>query len=260
MGLAAAALWAVAPMSVTFAIGGMETSVFILLLVLSARLYIEGRTGWAALASALLLLTRPDGLIFVGLLLVDVAWQAWRQKELPWRDAGVFLLVCAPWAIFATLYFGSPLPHSIAAKSLAYRQEPQAALVASSSSTARPSLKTWCWALFGGSAEIFVYLGLSLVGALAVLRRIPRAWSLALYPWLYLVVFSAPNPLIFRWYLAPPLPFYLLFILAGVAKIAADLRAGFDRNPPRHASALGAGPGPRLAPGRIRCVPMLFSK
>jgi hypothetical protein len=226
VGLMAAALWAVAPMSVTFAVGGMETSVVILLLVLSAALYLDGRTGWAAAASALLLLARPDGIVFVGLLLADVAWQAWRRRRLPWREAAVFLLVLAPWGLFATWYFGSPVPHSILAKSLAYRLESGSALVRliqqySTPFFEDPVLGAW-WRLAG----LFVYFGLCLLGALAVLRRLPQAWPLALYPWLYLVVFAAPNPLIFRWYLLPPLPFYILFILAGVSKIADDVKAG----------------------------------
>src|ERR1051325_5093705 len=101
-------------MSVTFAIGGMETSVFILLLTLSADLYLEGHTRAAALTCALLLLTRPDGVLFVGPLIVDRLWRGWREKKLPWAEAGIFLLGLTPWVIFATFYFGSPIPHSIA--------------------------------------------------------------------------------------------------------------------------------------------------
>ena len=48
VGLGAALLWAIAPMSVTFAVGGMETSVFILLLVATAYCYVTGRNRWAA--------------------------------------------------------------------------------------------------------------------------------------------------------------------------------------------------------------------
>ena len=65
VGLGAALLWAIAPMSVTFAVGGMETSVFILLLVATAYWYLTGRSRWAALSAGLLLLTRPDGLLLV---------------------------------------------------------------------------------------------------------------------------------------------------------------------------------------------------
>ncbi len=58
VGIAAGALYAIAPFSVTFAIGGMETSVYVLLLVATALLSLRRHTGWA-LTAALALLTRP---------------------------------------------------------------------------------------------------------------------------------------------------------------------------------------------------------
>jgi Gpi18-like mannosyltransferase len=64
VGVAAAFLYAVAPFSVTFAIGGMETSIFVLLIILTAILYLRRHPAFAFCA-ALALLTRPDALIFI---------------------------------------------------------------------------------------------------------------------------------------------------------------------------------------------------
>jgi hypothetical protein len=75
------------------------------------------------------------------------------------------------------------------------------------------------WPMIG----FVLYLIITLVGGVAAVRRGARVWPMALYPWLYFVAFAAPNELIFRWYLAPPLPFYFLLILAGLAKIVDDL-------------------------------------
>lgn len=230
VGLAAACLWAVAPMSVTFAIGGMETSVFICLLVLSADLYLGGRTRWAALASALVLLTRPDGALWVGPLMLDIVLRGARTRRWPWAEAGIFLLTLAPWVIFATLYFGSPLPHSIAAKAVAYRLSPEAALVRLIQHYGTPFFEHETL----GAGWIFpgfiVYSALSAIAGLSIIRREARAWPIVLYPWLYLGVFSAANPLIFRWYLAPPLPFYFLLILCGLAKLIRDSATSFRKN------------------------------
>jgi hypothetical protein len=44
-----------------------------------------------------------------------------------------------------------------------------------------------------------------------------------LYPWLYLAVFAVANPLIFRWYLAPPMPALMLGIVAGLWSVARRL-------------------------------------
>jgi 4-amino-4-deoxy-L-arabinose transferase-like glycosyltransferase len=247
-GLAAALLWAVSPMSVTFAVGGMETSVFILWLTLTADLYLAGRTRAAALTSALLLLTRPDGALFVGPLILDLLWRRWREtsssKKLPLAEAGIFLLALAPWAIFAALYFGSPIPHAVTAKALAYRLPPGASLVRLIQHYGTPFFEHNVfgnvWPLIG----FILYLLIALVGGLAVIRRDARAWPMALYPWLYFAAFSAPNPLIFRWYLAPPLPFYFLLILAGIAKMAHDIRLPTtNRRPPTVAPHV-----PRLTP------------
>lgn len=224
VGLAAALLWAVAPMSVTFAIGGMETSVFILLLTLSADLYLGSHYRAAAFVSALLLLTRPDGLIFVGLLALDLTVRGWRtQRTLPWREAGLFLLTLTPWVVFALWTFGSPLPNSIAAKTEAYRLEAGSALIRLIQHYSTPFFENEFLGSGWQLAGVFVYLFLTLSAGVAAFRRDSRTWPLAVYPWLYFVVFAAANPLIFRWYLAPPLPFFFLFILAGLGQLAENL-------------------------------------
>ncbi len=225
VGLAAALLWAIAPMSVTFAIGGMETSVFILLVLTTAHLYVSGRTRAAAVVAGLLLLTRPDGVLLVAPLALDLTLRRLRERQLPWAEAGLGLAVIGPWAVFATLYFGSPIPHSIAAKSLAYRLPPEAALVRLLQHYSTPFFEQDVFGRFWPLVGLLLYVSLSLLGSLAAIRREPRAWPLAAYPWLYLAAFAAANPLIFRWYLAPPLPLYFLFILIGLARVLGDLAA-----------------------------------
>jgi hypothetical protein len=234
VGLTAALLWAIAPMSVTFAIGGMETSVFILLLVLSAERYLNGSYRGAAFVAGLLLLTRPDGVLFVGLLGLDLAWRTWRaQRTLPWREAAIFLLTLAPWALFAWWNFGSPIPNSIAAKTEAYRLDSGAALIRLIQHYSTPFFENEFLGRGWQLAGAFVYLFLTLSAGLNAFRRDARTWPLALYPWLYFVVFAAANPLIFRWYLAPPLPLFFLFILAGLWQLAENLSHLLRRLGPR---------------------------
>jgi hypothetical protein len=223
VGLLAGLLWAIAPMSVTFAIGGMETSVFILLLTATGLAYVRGQARLAAVLAGLLLLTRPDGALLVAPLVVDLVARRARERAFPLVEALLFLGSLAPWAIIATVYYGSPVPHSVAAKALAYRLEPEAALVRLIQHYGTPFFERdvlgEAWPLIG----FVLYLALSLIGSLAALRRDSRAWPLALFPWLYLAAYSAANPLIFRWYLAPPLPFYLLFVLTGLSRLLEDL-------------------------------------
>jgi hypothetical protein len=66
----------------------------------------------------LALLPRPDFVIWVVLALVAVA--ATREHVRMLRVAGVAVAVAAPWFIWATAYYGSPVPHTIPAKALRY--------------------------------------------------------------------------------------------------------------------------------------------
>jgi hypothetical protein len=63
------------------------------------------------------------------------------------------------------------------------------------------------------------------IGARQVFREHQAAWPFLLYPWAYFAAFALPNPLIFRWYLTPPLPFYILFILVGAERLVTDILA-----------------------------------
>ena len=63
---------------------------------------------------------------------------------------------------------------------------------------------------------MFLYPALSLIGLRAASAQEHRALPILLYPWLYAGIFIAANPLIFRWYLTPPLPAYFLAIGCGI--------------------------------------------
>ena len=218
--VAAALLWAVAPYSVTFAVGGMETDLTVALLLAAAYAHVTGRPRAMAVFSALALLARPDSVILLGLLWLDLAIA---QRRIPWQEGLIALLLLAPWLIFGTLTFGSPFTGSVAAKSVAYRVSPGADLVRLIQHYSTPFFEDAAfgprWRLIGFAA----YLLLCGVGGLRVVRRNRRVWPLLAYPYLYLIVFAAANPLLFRWYLSPPLPFYFLLILTGVWTLADDI-------------------------------------
>jgi hypothetical protein len=135
----------------------------------------------------------------------------------------IALLLLAPWLIFGTLCFGSPFTGSVAAKSVAYRIPPLADLVRLIQHYSTPFFEDALlgprWRLIGFAA----YLLLCGLGGLRAVRRNRRVWPLLAYPYLYLLVFAVANPLLFRWYLSPPLPFYFLLILTGVWTLADDV-------------------------------------
>jgi hypothetical protein len=215
-------LWAISPMSVTFAIGGMETSVSILLMVGAFSMYLDDRTAWAFGLAALATLARPDALIWVGLLGAATTIRLWRERRdrpalarLPWAEIAVYLGILAPWLIYATATYGSPMPRSVAAKQVAYQLPPTLALERLLQHYATPFFEQETFGVLSIRVGACVYPGLAAWGGLRLARN-ARNLPLVIYPWLYFVTFAAANPLIFRWYLAPPLPFYFLCILAGV--------------------------------------------
>jgi hypothetical protein len=234
VGVAAALLYAVAPFSVTFAIGGMETSLFVLLIILTAILYLRRHPAFA-LCAALALLTRPDALIFIGPIGLDYIIREiffLRNPQFPIRNslsritlhASLFLIPIIAWTLFAAYYFGSPLPHTITAKGFAYQLNPQEGFVRLWQHYANPFMEFVTfekipygnfWVLPG----IIIYFSLSLIAILKFFRRDARSLPITLYPFLYFITFAIANPLIFRWYLTPPLPIYFILIIGGLIEL-----------------------------------------
>ncbi len=248
---ALALLWAITPMSVTFAIGGMETSVFILWMTATLWLYINGREQWMALTAALGALTRPDAAMWAGLIFLHQLWARVRARNhhpvrdwLPWRTWLIFALALLPWVLFALAYFGSPIPRSVGAKAMVYTIAPAADLIRLMQHFATPFSEYTTLRALGTGMGLFLYPTLFAAGALALARRDGRVLPILVYPLLYAAVFVATNILIFRWYLAPPLPAYFLGIVAGAWTLlnavseAIARRRGDQPVGARHASPL----------------------
>ncbi|MEO8392483.1 MAG: hypothetical protein ABI700_05775 [Chloroflexota bacterium] len=92
---------------------GMETPLFTLLNLLTILCILRRRYRWGAVAGAATCLTRPDG-IFVLVLLGIVILV--RERRLPIAEILISLGIALPWVAYATLTYGSFIPHSITAK------------------------------------------------------------------------------------------------------------------------------------------------
>jgi hypothetical protein len=229
VGVAAALLWAVAPYGVTFTVGGMETELTIALLLAASLAYLHAHLPAMAVLSALAFLARPDTVLLTGLLWLDLVL---RQRRIPWREGGIALGVLAPWLIFGTLYFGSPFPHSISAKEVAYRLASGSAFIRLLQHYATPFFEHHLLPPLGVVLVFALYCGLCVLAGIYAIRRNARSWPLLAYPFLYFGVFALANPLIFRWYLSPPLPFYFLLIITGASRVVYDVaRILFKRKP-----------------------------
>lgn len=260
-GISLALVWAIAPYSVTFAIGGLETSLYILLLVSAFYFYLHNHYQICALFLGFSFLTRPDALIFIGLYLVSrlcVACKTRSYSISTWsKEIAAFLLPVLPWMIFASIYFGNPIPHSLLAKSVTYSLPSNAALERLIQHYATPFLEHLTFGVPSIAVGLVLYPFLSLVALYHFWKNDQQMSIVLLYPFLYFGVFAIANPLIFRWYLSPPLPFYFMLILIGAEKMLKSLLTvrGIDRFQKRTPTLFNYG----IIPVIIILPPLLFS-
>ncbi len=113
-----------------FSIDGMETPFMIAFFVYAlGAMYAASPRRWLhlGLAWAGMMWTRPDGFVTISLLTAgvwlfnDPARTGLTRRE--WfpvllKSAGVATVVYLPWFVFAALYYGTPVPHTITAKAL----------------------------------------------------------------------------------------------------------------------------------------------
>jgi hypothetical protein len=222
--------WALNPMSVAFATGGMETSLFVLMALGALALAASGRQ--LVLAAALAgtaTLVRPEG----GLLAITVV--AWtfltRRGQTPRVVVAAALPVALAGAAIFT-HYGSPLPHSVAAKQVAYQPAwPFENAVALLVQAGLPGWSTYLLAVLPSPVGLMLaILGLA---ALVDLARRAAPWlnqrdvrwqPFAGFALLYLsfyVVVGLRGVRLFPWYLVPIEPFYLLAAAAGLARLGA---------------------------------------
>jgi hypothetical protein len=97
--------------------GGMETPLVICAMMASYFMLVRNRSTWAGIFAGILLWIRIDGVFWL-CILVLVAWII--RRKFPLNFILPAILVYLPWLVFATLYFGSPIPYTISAKLVGY--------------------------------------------------------------------------------------------------------------------------------------------
>lgn len=194
--LASAATIAAWPAYVTYAVSGMETSLYVLTIVAFVTAMNRKATAAAAVVASLAALCRPDGALLV---VLGIVWMTLTQSS----AAGLrFVLIaattCAPWAIYAFARFGSILPASVIAK-------------ASATDPWMLSLRNLEAYFFSGHYVVLTVL--SLAGFVAIVKdRTTHGgpWVLwSVWAWSYLLGMTIVNGFThFPWYFVPLLPIY----------------------------------------------------
>jgi len=189
---------------------GSETPLYITFSLASFVFYVRQKGYLTALFTALTVLTRPDGVIIPILLIADYLLRL--RRPFPKGAVSLFLIITLPWFIFAWLYFGSPLPLTLAAKQ-------QQGLMETSQRFGQGFLSLLQWYVRYSHLNIEAILSFIGVVFLAILSR---QWALFVaWPVLYFIAYSLLGVSGYFWYYAPLVPGFLVLVGLGLSGIKA---------------------------------------
>jgi len=238
LGLLSATLYAVMAPVVAYSVSGMETPLYVAMILAAFLAWDSGRIPLAGVLVGALAILRPDG-ILVGAVLVlavrpvrirpkglvglrptdsfgadSTSGEARRRWSLPWQMVAWAALLAAPWVLFATLYFGSPAPQSMMAKVELGAEDPWLSLrhLAAYFTDLR---ERWFLLL-----TLVSLIGLTTSGARKPLARYLLAWAA-----LYAATFTLTNKFLypiwpFEWYFLPLLAPYAILAGLGLLRLA----------------------------------------
>jgi hypothetical protein len=188
---------------------GSETPLYIALCLACFVFYWHSNYTLTAIFCALAVLTRPDGVLVPVILAADFLLS--KKRPIPWKPALIFCLLALPWFIFSWVYFGDPIPATLAAKQhqgmMAISQGFGAGLL----TVIRTYYQSWYYVILAG----FVCLGI------AYLFLQSRRWlSFIAWPVIYSIAFMLLGMTRYFWYYATLLPG--LIVLVGLGLTSMD--------------------------------------
>lgn len=211
-----AAGWAALALYPTFSLLlqtiGSETPLYITLALATLAAYQARQYKTVAVLAALTGLARPDGVLVAGLLGLHYLWFEWRRsKAIPWAALGIYLILNLVWYGFAWLYFGYPLPVTLAAKQ-------QQGSMAISQQFFAGFFKVAGWY---NSWPYWLELGLAALGIFWCARLRSQAWLTLAWVSSYFAGYSLLGVSQYFWYYAPLVPGFVLLVSLGVDAIWA---------------------------------------
>jgi hypothetical protein len=222
---------------VFFGVAGMETQIAVAVLFGAIYYVLVEDYAKSGIALGLAVLARPD---FVLLVAPAYVFLIARDPRRSVRAAVLTAAVLVPWIVFATIYFGSPIPNTVVAKSLAFTPDFPGII----------HIRTWIdflrdqitanqtsWTLFApffeaafivkspltyglAKAIALTVAVLAVIGAASTLRRwswLPAIAYLALFV-VYKVVYVTVG--YFEWYGTPAAALLILMAAVGLDRVA----------------------------------------
>jgi hypothetical protein len=191
---------------------GSEVPFYLMLCLAAIASYAYRRYSLAAICVALATLARPDGALLA--LLLAVHYLIYVRKPFPWGALAWFAAITLPWLIFAWLYFGSPIPVTLAAKQYQGSMAISQRFAAGLQTTLTPFLRRpYFW------LEAF----LAIAGLAFSFRFGRRYWLLWAWTLLYFASYSLLGVSRYFWYYAPLVPGFVAAVGVGVAALRAQV-------------------------------------
>ena len=184
---------------------GSEMPLYIALALGAIWAYSRRAYGWTALLCSVLEFVRPDGILLPVILALHFLWRV--RGKIPWKAVLLFGLVSAAGWGLLWLYFGSPIPVTLAAKqgqggmNISMRFAPGFLY----------SLRTY-------AQKWYYWVDLALAGLGLAWLIYKRSSGLILIVWngLYFLAYTVLGVSRYTWYYAPLVPGFILLVGAGL--------------------------------------------
>jgi len=198
--------YAISPHFTIIIMRGMEYSLVSFLVLISLWGAINGKRIIVGIAIGLCLICRMDLGLFIGVFLLGILWI---NKRFPIKEIIFAILILLPWIIFATMYFGTPFPSTMAAK-LGTLYENINPVIA---------LNTACYTFGFFPFPLILYLVVIIIGILGF-YKVKIAMIMLLWGILHVLFNLFFSPYFFIWYYLPAIIPFSLFWTFGWDTIA----------------------------------------
>jgi arabinofuranosyltransferase len=213
---------------------GMETALFLFLLVLSLVLLAQSRDRAALCVAALCVWARFDAILFLALALLFVVLK--ERGRIRWTVVAPSLLVLAAYFLFGWIYYGDLVPSSVQAKMVGH--------YFSSGWMARAGrVAIEFWNAFLGRSNYWYVADSALrilwvplvIGAIALMRKravkvIPLVAFSVAYAGAFILA-GRTYAIHFPWYFVPPLLLLYLVVAQGVLSLVKGITRFLSSNP-----------------------------
>ena len=217
------------------ALSGMETTMFIFLLLLGVYFYKTLNPVLLGITLGLIFWSRPDGIAFIAAIAADYIIQKWIVKEnekRPLFSSNEIIKITGIFLIFLFSYFamnlylsGTILSNTYGAK-VAFYTDTDVRIT---------FLKVYIWDFFTEGSFVFLLPGFVIILIKSVYDLFKRKYNsysiYLLFIFIFIFIYLVKIPLFSRFgrYFMPMIPFYIIISMSGYILIV-DLLKGFLKN------------------------------